>query len=122
MNVSQLQQVIGTNVPFTNRSSNNTGTGSGVPNRPESLHRDHPIHEDSVDTNDPVLQRSTVSYLNKLLEFHGLAMQAELSNTNGQTYISLSDMSTGDLIKRLKIEDVIHSLMYGDHSMVNLTV
>ncbi|MCE0494827.1 hypothetical protein [Vibrio salinus] len=127
MNISQLQQVIGTHhapAQSHHTEQNKPATTSTIemPQKPEQLQNNHNDQTDTIDPNDPFLQMNTVSYLNNLLKFHKIHLQAELSNSNGQTYISLSDQSTGDLIKRLKIEDVITGLRHGDSSMINLSI
>lgn len=126
MDIAQLHQVIGTHIPLqshhTEPNSASDSSKGEAPKRPTSLKQENLIHHDEVDTNDPFIQMNTVSYLNNLLKFHKINLLAELSSSNGQTYISLSDGATGDFIKRLKIEDVISGMKNGDSSMVNLTI
>ena len=124
MNVSQLQQMVGTNIPLRNGRplSDSSSDDSIKPQRPESLQTRNRDSNNTIDVEDPSVQKSTVSYLNKLLKFHGIGMQAEVRNSNGQTFIAFNDASTGNLIKRLKLEDVIDGLTFGKKSMVNLSV
>lgn len=126
MDIAQLHQVIGTHVPLQSHHTEPNSTPDSkrgeAPKRPEPLKQENLIRHNEVDTHDPFIQMNTVSYINNLLKFHKIDLQAELSESNGQTYISLSDGATGDFIKRLKIEDVISGMKNGDSSMVNLTI
>jgi uncharacterized FlaG/YvyC family protein len=126
--------VIGNHIPLQSHhtepgkaaSSNNTDKGNSnraeMPKRPEQLKQDRPDSSHEIDISDPFLQMNTISYFNKLLKFHKINLLAELSNENGQTYIALSDGATGNLIKRLKLEDVISGMKSGDSSMINLSI
>jgi len=124
MDVSQLQQMIGMNVPLRSHHPHSKISPEEAvkPKQPDALKNNTSENISHLNMDDPELQKSTVSYLNKLLKFHGIGMHAKISNFNGQTYVAFNDVSTGDLIKRLKMEDVINGLTFGQHSMVDFSV
>ena len=74
-----------------------------------------------IDVNDVNLQRGTVTYLNKLMKFHGTGLQAELTKSYGKVYVSFQDVDSGEVIKRLSIEKVIN-ILAGGHTMLDVSV
>lgn len=117
MNVSNIQ-------PSSSAKASLTTNTTGVRHVPQNKGHVESSHLNSVldyhiDPSDPNLQQNTLTYLNKMLKHHGSSLQAELSELNGQTYIAVSDKNTGDLIRRVKMEEAIRHLMGGREFLID---
>ena len=121
MNIHNLEQLFGTNLSNT-RYQVRSQDPQVVQQQKELQTNIEQSFLPEIDPNEKPIQEITLECVNNLLQLYNINMQAELvhNHSDNQAYISLTDTENGNLVKKIKLADVIQ--MLAGQRIVNVSV
>ncbi|MDW6003750.1 hypothetical protein [Vibrio mangrovi] len=120
MNIQNLEQLVGMNLSDSRYRSKSQHSDTSPELSEPKLDVDMSLLS-QIDPEDHTVQKMTVEYVNNLMKFQNIGLQAELHHDGGQAYIALTDAETGNPVKKMKVADVIQMLA-GRRNVVNVSV